>query len=557
MEEKWVITAKRADFYDIGRTFRLDPVVARLIRNRDVVGNEAIDRYLNGTLKDLSDPRSMRGMAEAVSILKDKIAGGARMRVVGDYDIDGVMAAYLLCEGLKSLGANVDAAIPHRVIDGYGISERLIRCAAEDGVDTIITCDNGVSAWEPLRLAKELGLTVIVTDHHEVIRLPGADAVIDPHQEGCPYPYKELCGAAVAWRLLDVMNCPLVDDLLPYAAFATVGDIVDLTGENRIIVKEGLKALRSCSNRGMRMLARVNDLSLNDIEPYHIGYILGPCLNAAGRLESADLALHLLQSRSDDEALDMASRLKALNDRRKAMTEDGVTLAEEQLEKNGERDRAIYVVHLENVHESIAGIIAGRLREAHEHPVFVLTGTGEIVKGSGRSVEAYPLIEGLKACDELLVKYGGHRMAAGLSLRRENVEAFRRQINDVCGLTKEDLIPKVRIDAAMPMSYVTEDLIRQIDLLRPFGKGNPEPLFAMKDVTAEQVRILGRDRHVLKMTLQEENGYKCEAIAFKDADGFKEQLEKDRTVTVAYYPSVNEFRGVRTLQAVITHYRRN
>lgn len=552
--EKWVISAKRADFNSIAEKFDIDPVTARLIRNRDIVGDEAIEEYLHGDLSMLHSPMLMKDMGKAAEILRKKIAGGASVRVIGDYDIDGVMSSYILRRGLTELGARADLVIPDRIQDGYGVSSAMIEKAAADGIDTIVTCDNGISAEEQVRLAKSLGMTVIVTDHHEVLSLPEADAVIDPKQEGDSYPYKNLCGAAIAWKLITAMGGD-AEALLPYAAFATVGDIVDLTGENRIIVKEGLKRLRKTENPGLRKLIAVNGLKAESIGPYDIGFVLGPCLNASGRLDTAMRAYQLLDAQDEDTAERIAAELKALNDSRKAMTEEGVRQAEELLKDERFRSDRIYVLYLKECHESLAGIIAGRIREKYGRPTFVLTGAEGGVKGSGRSTEAYSMFEGLVKCRELFTKFGGHPMAAGVSMPEENVEPFRQKINETCGLTDEDLIPKVVIDIPMPFSYVTEHLMQEMKLLEPFGKSNPKPVFAMKGVKADNVRLLGAKGRVLKMRMLLPDGRYAEGISFRDTELLRKRIGENPVLDIVYYPDINEFNGKRTLQAVIVHFR--
>ena len=553
--ENWVITAKRADFNEIGRKFHIDPVTARLIRNRDIVGDDAIALFLNGTTADIPDPFLVKGMRGAAAILTDKIADGASIRVVGDYDIDGVMATYSLKQGIAAMGGRVSSAIPHRILDGYGISERIIRQALRDGVDTIITCDNGISAWDVLREARAQGLTTIVTDHHEVTAVPEADAVVDPKQPGCGYPFKQMCGAGIAWMLMRAVNCPILETLLPYVAFGTIGDIVSLTGCNRILVRDGLEKLRQTTNPGLLSLAEACGITMGEIDTYEIGFVLGPCLNACGRLDSADTALALLEETDRDEAVRKAIQVKALNDRRKVMTEEGVLQAERCLSEDGCADDSVYVLYLPGCHESIAGIIAGRIREKYGHPTFILTDSGDILKGSGRSVEGMDMFVTLSRCEDLLLRFGGHSLAAGLSLERQNLDAFRQAVNAESHLKSEDLITKVKIDMAMPMSYVTEGLIEEMACLKPFGTDNPQPLFAMKDVTAENVRLIGRDGSVLKMTLTEPGGRSCEAIAFRRAAELYDRIRQNRVLSVTYYPTINEFRGRRTLQAVITHFR--
>jgi len=552
--EKWFISAKKADFNSIAEKFGIDPVTARLIRNRDIVGDREIEEYLHGDISMLHSPLLMKNMGRAAEILGNKIADGAHIRVIGDYDIDGIMSSYILKRGLSELGASVDLTIPDRIQDGYGVSDSMIWKAHQEGIDTVVTCDNGISASDQVNLAKSLGMTVIVTDHHEVLKVPEADAVVDPKQEGDSYPYKNLCGAAIAWKLIRAMGGK-TEDLLQYAAFATVGDIVDLTGENRIIVKEGLERIRHTDNLGLRKLMAVNGLRPEAVDPYSIGFVLGPCLNASGRLDTAMRAYGLLNARDETTAERIAGELKSLNDSRKSMTEEGVAQAEKLLAEGSCRNDRIYVLYLPECHESLAGIIAGRIREKYGHPTFVLTDAENGLKGSGRSTEAYSMFEGLTKCAELFTKFGGHPMAAGISLPSENLELFRKKINETCTLSEEDLVPKILIDVPMPFSYLTESLLEEINLLEPFGKGNPKPVFAMKNVTAENVRVLGAKGNVLKMRLLLPDGHHAEGIAFRSAGELMDRIRENPKIDIVYYPTLNEFNGRKTLQAVITHFR--
>ena len=569
--EKWVIAAKRADFQKIAQTFHIDPVTARLIRNRDVVGMEEMEKYLHGDLSLLPSPWRMKDMEKAVDILEEKIRQSRKIRVIGDYDIDGVMASYILLRGLRCLGAAADVMIPHRITDGYGINESLIEKAAKDQVDTIVTCDNGIAAAGQIGRAKELGMTVIVTDHHEVPYreeggerlefLPPADAVINPKQRSCGYPFKLLCGAAVAACLI----CALYDRfsvdpaekeaLLEYEAIATIGDVMDLVGDNRILVKEGLKRLHHTENYGLQALCEVNALTAGQITPYHIGFVLGPCLNASGRLDTARKALQLLWAKTKEEARHLAEELKELNEERKAMTEEGVEEAAAQVENTDLREDRVLVVYLPDCHESLAGIIAGRLRERYHKPAFVLTRTENGVKGSGRSIEAYSMYEALVKAGHLLEKFGGHPMAAGISLAEENVDPFRRLLNEQCALTKEDLVEKVVIDVAMPISYVRKDLVEELKLLEPFGKGNSRPVFAQKNIRPVGCRILGKNRSVVKMKLMDEWGGIIDGVYFGDGDGFVSQIREKGAVDVVYYPTIDRWQGRESLQAVITHFQ--
>ena len=568
--EKWFVSAKKADFKEIGRQFDIDPVIARLIRNRDVTGAKAIQEYLWGTIQDIPGPELLKGMKEATSILKQKIREKKKIRIIGDYDIDGVTATYILIKGLERLGARADTYIPDRITDGYGIHMPLIYKALEDGVDTIVTCDNGIAASKEIGFAKEKGLTVIVTDHHEVpfienngertYILPPADAVINTKQPGCPYPNKNLCGAVVAmkliWALYDDSHIPEIEkeEFLELAAIATVGDVMDLQGENRILVKEGLKRLPYTKNKGLQALIRVTGLEGSRISSYHIGFVLGPCINASGRLDTAARSLRLLQCEDAGEAARLAGDLKALNDSRKALTEKGKDAAIQLIENTDLKKDPVLVVYLPECHESLAGIIAGRIREKYNRPVFVLTKGEKGVKGSGRSIQQYSMFEELVKCGDLLDQYGGHPMAAGLSLPEENVSLLRKRLNDQCNLKEEDLIPKVIIDVPMPISYISTKLVEQLSLLEPFGKGNTKPLFAQKNVKAINSRVIGKNHNVTKLQLMDEQGYVIEAVYFGNIPEFMDFLSARDKISVTYYPEINRYQGRETLQVIIQNY---
>ena len=568
--EKWFVSAKKADFKEIGRQFDIDPVIARLIRNRDVTGAKAIQEYLRGTIQDIPGPELLKGMKESTSILKQKIREKKKIRIIGDYDIDGVTATYILIKGLERLGARADTYIPDRITDGYGIHMPLIYKALEDGVDTIVTCDNGIAASKEIGFAKEKGLTVIVTDHHEVpfiedngertYILPPADAVINTKQPGCPYPNKNLCGAVVAmkliWALYDDSHIPETEkeEFLELAAIATVGDVMDLQGENRILVKEGLKRLPYTKNKGLQALIRVTGLEGSRISSYHIGFVLGPCINASGRLDTAARSLRLLQCEDAGEAARLAGDLKALNDSRKALTEKGKDAAIQLIENTDLKKDLVLVVYLPECHESLAGIIAGRIREKYNRPVFVLTKGEKGVKGSGRSIQQYSMFEELVKCGDLLDQYGGHPMAAGLSLPEENVSLLRKRLNEQCNLKEEDLIPKVIIDVPMPISYISTKLVEQLSLLEPFGKGNTKPLFAQKNVKAINSRVIGKNHNVTKLQLMDEQGYVIEAVYFGNIPEFMDFLSARDKISVTYYPEINRYQGRETLQVIIQNY---
>ena len=585
--ERWVLLRKGADFEAIGKKYQISPRLACLIRNRDVIGEEAVDRYLNGTISDLYDGMLMKDMDKAIDILKEKILEDKKIRVIGDYDIDGVNATYILLEGLERLGADVDSDIPERISDGYGLNRHLVERAYEAGVDTLITCDNGIAAADEIAYGKEMGMTVIVTDHHEVpfdeqdgekrYRIPPADAVMDPKQPDCLYPFKGLCGAAVAYKLMEALwesmgkDSADLDDLIEYVAIATIGDVMDLEDENRIFVKEGLQMLRRTKNPGLKALIECTGIDKNSLNSYHIGFVLGPCINASGRLDTAKRALELLRAGTQKEADILAGDLKALNDSRKDMTEEAVKQAEEQVETTTISKDKVLVVYLPDCHESLAGIVAGRRRENYYKPVFVLTDAEEGVKGSGRSIDGYHMYEELNKCKELLTKFGGHRLAAGLSLPKENVGKFREMLNKNCTLTEEEMKEKVTIDMEMPFGCVTEGLVKELELLEPFGKGNTKPVFAARDVTLLGARILGKNRNVLKLQVQDVNGCRIEAMLFHHADDFLGKLEEQYgkteveallkgrgrqiRISMTYYPDINEYMGKKTPQIVVTHYR--
>lgn len=570
--EKWVVSAKRADFQEISRKFGVDPVIARLIRNREQITDEEIERYLHGRLSDLHSWRLLKGIGELLEILKGKIGQKKKIRIIGDYDIDGVCSTYILLKGLLRAGACVDVDIPDRMKDGYGISEELIDLAAKAQVDTIITCDNGISAISQIAHAKALGMTVLVTDHHEIpyeelpqgeVRtiLPPADAIVNPKQEGDTYPFSGICGAMVAFKVIcglyETLGIPKgeLNLLIPFAAIATVGDVMELQDENRIMVREGLLRLQNPENKGLKALIRVNNLEEKTITAYHIGFILGPCMNASGRLSTAKRALDLLLTEDEKEASILAQDLKALNDSRKDMTAKGVEQAVEMVENTELIKDRVLVIYLPDCHESLAGIIAGRIRERYTKPVFVLTKGEEGVKGSGRSIEAYHMFQEMVKCKELFTKFGGHPMAAGLSMKEEDIEELRRRLNENCTLTQEDMTEKIVIDVPMPMSYVTIPLIRQLNQLEPFGKGNTKPVFAQKNLQISQCRVFGKNRNVVKMQLKDEFGVASEGIWFGDGDVFVAKTQEKTFFDVIYYPTVNSFRGRESIEMVIQSIR--
>lgn len=598
--EKWVVSAKKADFKKISEQFGIDPVTARIIRNREVIGEEAIEEYLHGTLDDLQDPEKMKDMKKAVSILKEKIQQKKKIRIIGDYDIDGVQSVYILYSALRECGARADYAIPDRMKDGYGVNERLVRQAASEEVDTILTCDNGIAAEAELALAKELGMTVIITDHHEIpyeqkedgqkiFHIPPADAVVNPKQPDCPYPFKELCGGAVAFKLAQSLFQNMgfsPEKALAYlenAAFATVGDVMPLIGENRILVKEGLKALNRTKNYGMRALAARNQIEPGKIKAYHIGFVLGPCLNASGRLDTAYRALKMLLAEDQQTAAALAEDLYDLNASRKEMTEQGVSQAVKLVEETSLKEDKVLVIYLPDCHESLAGIIAGRVRERYHRPVFLLTNAEDGVKGSGRSIESYSMFEEMSKCKELFTRFGGHPMAAGLSLPREHVELFRQRLNENTVLTQEDLQGKIVIDVPMPLDYISKPLIEEMNLLEPFGKSNEKPVFADKGIHILSLQILGKNKNVCRMQVQSQGGTRMNAVYFGDTEAFLDFLRQKFgntaleqtmtgcretgpmavetgnfhngiTVSFIYYPEINVYNGRESLQIIVKNY---
>lgn len=572
--KKWFLYQKKADFNGIGAHYGISPILARILCNRDVQTEEQLHMYLEGTLEDCHDPALLPDIRKAVELLKEKIAAGKAIRVIGDYDVDGICSTYILVEALQRMGAKVDAAIPHRIKDGYGLNDNLIEEAHADGIDTILTCDNGIAAISQVELAKGFGMTVIVTDHHEVpfteqedgtrlYKMPPADAVVDPKREDNRYPFPGICGAVVAWKLVHLL-CPensdfLRKELLQVAALATVCDVMELQDENRIIVREGLKQMNTAPIPGLRALVEAAGLQEKKLSAYHLGFVIGPCLNATGRLDTAGRALELLRARDRATSASIAQELRDLNESRKEMTKEGVEeaveLAEKQLEKTGKLD-SVLVIYLPELHESLAGIVAGRIREKYTRPVFVLTDGQEEVKGSGRSIAGYDMYGEMTRCGDLFLKYGGHKMAAGLSISREKVEEFRERMNRNCPLTEAELIDKVYIDVAMPFDYANEQLVGEFEKLEPFGNGNSKPLFAQKNVQVYQPRIFGRQRNVLKCKLVDGNGTERQGVYFGEVEEFMEFLETHAgaPISILYQPTINSYRGDSHIELIIEDY---
>lgn len=549
LKEKWVVSAKGADFKAIGEHFGIDPVIARIMRNRGLTDLDEMEYYLHGDEKDLIDPHLLKDVDLAAEIILKKVKEQKKIRIIGDYDIDGIQSTYILYCALKRIGAEADYVIPHRIRDGYGMNEHLVTQAAEAGIDTILTCDNGISAIDQIHLAKELGMTVVVTDHHEVPyieengvrreKISEADAIVNPKQEACQYPFKKLCGAAVAWKLVQVLyeqaGIPVseADRFIENAGFATVGDVMDLQGENRVLVKLGLKILNQTQNIGMKALILQSNRKLGEIRSGDIGFGLGPCLNATGRLETARIALKLLLCESEAEAAVLAQEAVDLNNSRKLLTEQAVEVAKQMIADGGYENDRVFVIFLPDCHESLAGIVAGRIREAYHRPTLVITRGEEGAKGSGRSIEGYSMFEELNKCADLLSSFGGHPMAAGFSLPEENIGAFRRRLNEVCTLTEEELQAKVVIDVPMPIGYITFPLIEQLKLLEPFGKGNDKPVFADRNLVIERLKIYGPTGRVVQLTLHSSSGAKVQAVYFGDPDNLRLPLEEKYGKVVA------------------------
>ena len=607
---KWMLAAKKADFDAIAQKFHISPVLARILRNRDLVTEEEIDRFLNGTLADLHDPSLLKGIQEASQCLFQKIGQKVKIRIIGDYDVDGVCSSYILLRGLRLLGADVDTVIPHRMKDGYGLNDHLIEQAKEDGIDTILTCDNGIAAADQIRLANTCGMDVIVTDHHEVpyeeqngeriYRLPEAVAVIDPKQEDCPYPYKQICGAVVAYKLIRYLlreaqnsgwigqdgepvskeaSQELLQELLSFTALATVCDVMELRDEDRILVREGLKEMTKTTNYGLKALLQVNDLYGKPLSPYHAGFVIGPCLNATGRLDTAKRALELFDAPTLQEAAMIAADLKSMNESRKQMTEDGVKLATQQVEQELSGDD-ILVVYLPDCHESLAGIIAGRIREKYHKPAFVLTSAEEGVKGSGRSIEAYSMYEEMNKVKELFARFGGHRQAAGLTLAAEDgfsdeqlADRFRRALNANSTLTSEDFEEVVHIDVPLPLQLADRKFLTELEKLEPFGTGNPKPLFARKQISILSMAKLGKTGKYRRIRIADEQGNLYQAVYFGDGEemdryliqkygeerlmqGYRGGLMQGQMeIGMVYSPQVNSYNGRESIQILIQYYQ--
>ena len=570
MNSKWMVYAKKADFKQIASEYGIDQVLARIIRNRDICGSKDIDMYLNGNLNDIHNPHSMKDADKFVDIITKKIEEHKPVRIIGDYDIDGICSIYILFCGLKAAGADVDYVVPHRINDGYGINEHLIDNAINEGIDTIVTCDNGIAAYNQVRYAKDNGITMIVTDHHDVpfeikddkkvYIVPPADAVINPKQADCDYPFKLLCGAGVAYKLISLLYDRLgldkkeLEDYIEFMAIATVGDIVDLIDENRIVVKYGLKHIAHTKNTGLRALIEECQLDINNISSYHIGFVIGPCLNASGRLDTARQAIELMLCKDNEKAHNMAKELIALNNERKSMTEQETQKAIELVENTGLLKDRVLVIYLKDCHESIAGIIAGRIKERYYRPTFVITNAEDGAKGSGRSIEGYNMYEEINKCKNVLTKYGGHPMAAGLSLAISDIDIFRKMLNDNAILTDEDLIPKMWIDVPMLVSYANIRLVNQLKLLEPFGKGNEKPVFADRNLYVKTASVIGKNKNVLRCQLETEDGTYVPAVQF-GINNIDDIPRAGMRISIIYYPDINTFNGIMSLQIIIKEWK--
>lgn len=555
--QKWYVYGKKADFNSLGAKYGISPIIARIMINRGINEDE-FDMFLNGTLDDLHDGRLMTDMELAADIIAESVEEGRKIRVVGDYDIDGVCSTYILVHALQRMNADVSFDIPDRIRDGYGINTNIINRAYDDGIELIITCDNGISAHEACELAAQYGITMVITDHHEVpVQLPEADAIVDPKQPGDGYPFSEICGAMVAFKLVKVLfenaGIPLYEwrDMLEFAAIATVGDVMPLRDENRIVVKEGLEALKKTGHTGLNALKDACLLAPGKINSYAIGFILGPCLNAGGRLETADVAMQLFLTKDAGEAEKLAEHLTDLNSERKLLTDKYLEEAVRQVDDRFTEDD-VKVVYISGCHESVAGIIAGRLKEYYNHPAIVFTDSESgLLKGSARSIEQYNIYEKLTEVRELLEKFGGHKLAAGLSVKPENLDLLRSRLNDNSGLRPEDFIEKIWIDVPMPFEFANVDFFEQLQRLEPFGQGNEKPVFAQKNVTVLSARSIPNYKNLVKFRLRDSNYFIADGLMFHDADETLSALAKRDMIDILYYPKLSLFNGRRSIEIQI------
>ena len=585
--EKWLLKNRKADLKAMSQKYGISQLLCKLIVNREINDENLINSYINPVTENLHSPYSMKDINTAVNIIKTKINEGKKIRIIGDYDVDGIISVYILYTALRQCGANVDYEIPDRIKDGYGINKNIVKAAYDEGIDTVITCDNGISAIEQIEYAKELGLTVIVTDHHDIpfIEEDGirtfisskADAIINPKQIECEYKFKSICGAGVAFKLMEAlykelgMNKEQCYELIEFVAIATVCDVVDLIDENRIFVKNGLIMLNNTKNMGIRALKKVAGLEDKEITAYHLGFVIGPCLNASGRLDSAKKGLELLLTEDEESANKLAEEIVDLNDARKNMTKEGVDKAVEIIEGTEINNDNILVVYIPDIHESLAGIVAGRIKERYNKPTIILTKSEEGVKGSGRSIEEYNMFEGLLSCKDLLDKFGGHPMAAGLSLQEDKIDELRKALNNNCELTDDDLTRKIMIDASLPLEYLNLNLIEELNVLEPFGKGNAKPVFGVRDARVIKATLLGKDKNVLKLRLLTNNNITIDAMIFNDVEGFEEKIiakygeeelqdlynksNNNIYLDFTFYPSINEWNGNKNIQIIVSGIR--
>ena len=585
--EKWLLRNRKVDLKAMSEKYKISQLLCKLMVNRDIIDENIINSYINPVYKYLHSPKTMKDVVIAVDIIKRKIQENKKIRIIGDYDVDGIISVFILYTALKKCGANVDYEIPDRIKDGYGINENIVKVAYDEGVDTIITCDNGISAIDQIQYAKDLGLTVIVTDHHDVpfIEEDGvrtflssqADAIINPKQIECEYKFKSICGAGVAFKLMEALYEEIGMDkeecykLIEFVAIATVCDVVDLIDENRIFVKNGLEMLNNSKNIGINALKKACGLEDKEITAYHLGFVIGPCLNASGRLDSAKKGLELLLMEDDEEAKNLAQEIVDLNDARKNMTKEGVDRAINIIDSTDINNDKILVVYIPDIHESLAGIVAGRVKEQYNKPTIILTKSEEGVKGSARSIEEYNMFEGLLACKELLDKFGGHPMAAGLSLQEDKVDELRKALNNKCELTDEDLTRKIMIDSSLPLEYLNLHLIEELNVLEPFGKGNSKPVFGVRDAKITRAMLLGKDKNVLKLKLLTNNNITIDAMIFNDLENFESKIiekygneELDNLynksnnnipMDFTFYPSINEWNGNKSIQIVVNGIR--
>ena len=568
--EKWLIYSKKADFAGISRKYNISPMLARIIRNRDIVTDEQISRYLNADIDSMYDPFLLKGMHEGVKITADTISRGGRIRIMGDYDVDGVCSSYILKSFIEHVGGTADIRLPDRMREGYGMNTVMAEEAARDNISLIITCDNGISSTAAVEMARSLGINVIISDHHEPPAvLPDANVIIDPKQAGDTYPFREICGAGVAYKFVQALNIycgfhadKLLDELLQYAGMATVADIVPLIDENRIFASEGIKRLRNTANVGLNSLIEKRSVIKSRINSGIIGFVLGPCINSAGRLKNATIALDLLEEKNEHEAGRIANELSELNDKRKKLTADQCAVADEMINSiiaSGKKLNKILVVYLPDAHESVAGIVAGRIKEEFNRPSIVVTNSEDGLKGSGRSVDSYNMMEGMNSCSDLFIKYGGHAKACGFTLkldgtREETVERFSQRINDACTLKDEDLEKTVWIDMRLPFKYITEEFVRELERLEPFGLQNEKPIFAENEIKVQSAAVIGKNNNTLKLELEDREGTRIEGLLFGEESyvtELKKMVSQDRHISILYYPQINEFRGIKTRQAMI------